>query len=53
MDEDWQISFRIHSASTYIENSLKFDIQQDPNYISENAQQKEKTGVKYMINRCE
>lgn len=27
MDEGWQISFRIHSASTYIENSLKFDIQ--------------------------
>lgn len=27
MDEGWQISFRIHSASTYIETSLKFDIQ--------------------------
>lgn len=27
MDEGWQISFRIHNASTYIENSLKFDIQ--------------------------
>lgn len=27
MDEGWQISFRIHSASTLIENSLKFDIQ--------------------------
>ena len=27
LDEGWQISFRIHSASTYIENSLKFDIQ--------------------------
>lgn len=27
MDEGWQISFRIHSASTYLENSLKFDIQ--------------------------
>ena len=26
LDEGWQISFRIHSASTYIENSLKFDI---------------------------
>lgn len=27
LDEGWQVSFRIHSASTYIENSLKFDIQ--------------------------
>ena len=27
LDEGWQISFRIHSASTFIENSLKFDIQ--------------------------
>ena len=27
LDEGWQISFRIHSASTYVENSLKFDIQ--------------------------
>jgi len=27
LNEGWQISFRIHSASTYIENSLKFDIQ--------------------------
>lgn len=27
LDEGWQISFRIHSASTYLENSLKFDIQ--------------------------
>lgn len=26
LDEGWQISFRIHSASTYIETSLKFDI---------------------------
>lgn len=25
-DEGWQISFRIHSASTYVEPSLKFDI---------------------------
>lgn len=27
LDEGWQFSFRIHNASTYIENSLKFDIQ--------------------------
>lgn len=27
LDEGWQISFRIHSASAYVENSLKFDIQ--------------------------
>ena len=27
MNEGWQFSFRIHSASTYVENSLKFDIQ--------------------------
>ena len=27
MDEGWQISFRIHNASTYVEPSLKFDIQ--------------------------
>lgn len=27
LDEGWQISFRIHSASTLVENSLKFDIQ--------------------------
>lgn len=27
LDEGWQISFRIHSASTLLENSLKFDIQ--------------------------
>lgn len=27
LDEGWQVSFRIHSASTYLENSLKFDIQ--------------------------
>lgn len=26
LDEGWQISFRIHSASSYIETSLKFDI---------------------------
>lgn len=26
MDEGWQFSFRIHNASTYVENSLKFDI---------------------------
>lgn len=26
LDEGWQISFRIHSASTHIETSLKFDI---------------------------
>jgi hypothetical protein len=25
-DEGWQIAFRIHSASTYVEPSLKFDI---------------------------
>ncbi|MCD8312220.1 MAG: HaeIII family restriction endonuclease [Firmicutes bacterium] len=27
MDEGWQFSFRIHSASTYVEPSLKFDAQ--------------------------
>lgn len=27
LDEGWQFSFRIHNASTYVENSLKFDIQ--------------------------
>ncbi len=27
LDEGWQISFRIHNASTLIEPSLKFDIQ--------------------------
>lgn len=27
LDEGWQISFRIHSASPFIENSLKLDIQ--------------------------
>lgn len=27
LDEGWQISFRIHNASTRVENSLKFDIQ--------------------------
>ena len=27
MDEGWQFSFRIHNASTYVETSLKFDIQ--------------------------
>lgn len=27
MDEGWQFSFRIHSASTLVESSLKFDIQ--------------------------
>ncbi len=27
MDEGWQISFRIHNASTFVEPSLKFDIQ--------------------------
>ncbi len=27
MDEGWAISFRIHNASTYVEPSLKFDIQ--------------------------
>lgn len=27
MDNGWQFSFRIHSASTLVENSLKFDIQ--------------------------
>ncbi|MCL1936039.1 MAG: HaeIII family restriction endonuclease [Defluviitaleaceae bacterium] len=26
MDEGWQFSFRIHNASTKVENSLKFDI---------------------------
>lgn len=25
-DEGWQLSFRIHSASTRLESSLKFDI---------------------------
>lgn len=27
MDNGWQFSFRIHNASTYVESSLKFDIQ--------------------------
>lgn len=27
MDEGWQLSFRIHNASTKVETSLKFDIQ--------------------------
>lgn len=27
MDGGWQFSFRIHNASTYVETSLKFDIQ--------------------------
>lgn len=27
MDNSWQISFRIHNASSRIEPSLKFDIQ--------------------------
>lgn len=27
MDHGWQVDFRIHSASTKLENSLKFDIQ--------------------------
>lgn len=27
MDNGWQFSFRIHSADSYVENSLKFDIQ--------------------------
>lgn len=27
MDNNWAISFRIHSASTFVERSLKFDIQ--------------------------
>lgn len=27
MNENWSVSFRIHSASTLVENSLKFDIQ--------------------------
>jgi len=26
LDEGWQLSFRIHNASTYVEPSLKFDI---------------------------
>jgi len=26
-DEDWEMSFRIHNASSRIEPSLKFDIQ--------------------------
>ncbi len=27
MDNGWQFSFRIHNASTYVETSLKFDVQ--------------------------
>jgi hypothetical protein len=27
MDGGWQFNFRIHNASTYVEPSLKFDIQ--------------------------
>lgn len=27
MDNNWQLSFRIHNASTKVEPSLKFDIQ--------------------------
>jgi hypothetical protein len=27
LDAGWQFSFRIHNASTYVEPSLKFDIQ--------------------------
>ena len=27
LDEGWQFSFRIHNASTFVETSLKFDIQ--------------------------
>lgn len=27
MDEGWQFSFRIHNAATFVETSLKFDIQ--------------------------
>ena len=27
MDNGWQFSFRIHNATTYVETSLKFDIQ--------------------------
>ena len=27
LDEGWQLSFRIHSASTFVEPSLKFDVQ--------------------------
>lgn len=27
LDNGWQFSFRIHNASTYVETSLKFDIQ--------------------------
>lgn len=27
MDESWQMSFRIHNASSIVETSLKFDIQ--------------------------
>lgn len=27
MNNNWVVTFRIHSASTYVENSLKFDIQ--------------------------
>lgn len=27
LDEGWQFSFRIHNASTYVETSLKFDVQ--------------------------
>ncbi len=26
MNEGWQLSFRIHNASTIIESSVKFDI---------------------------
>ncbi|WP_202975530.1 HaeIII family restriction endonuclease [[Ruminococcus] torques] len=27
LDNGWQLSFRIHSASTKVEPSLKFDVQ--------------------------
>ena len=27
LDNGWQFSFRLHSASTYVESSLKFDVQ--------------------------
>jgi hypothetical protein len=27
MDNGWQLSFRIHNASTKVEPSLKFDVQ--------------------------
>jgi len=27
LDKGWQFNFRIHNASTYVENSLKFDVQ--------------------------